>query len=210
MRRLIGIVCIATLTVACGSSSTTSATPNSKATPTTSQSALLVFTNWTPDPKVSNGPEPGYKPAFTGLTSHDIKSASAAIGTVGIFRVVNVSFTSRGADLFKQLTRNNVAACPGDSRSDTSADCAQRHLGIWLDLMQADIDNWHDPTYAAKVSQPFDLDCLAHLTATTGCPKLVSNPVILQEIYGGNTEIGVFTKQIAQELADAINSTVHG
>ncbi|HYM97242.1 MAG TPA: hypothetical protein VET26_08075, partial [Candidatus Sulfotelmatobacter sp.] len=36
----------------------------------------LVYTKWVPDSKVTNGPEPGYKPAFVGLTGDDISSAN--------------------------------------------------------------------------------------------------------------------------------------
>jgi preprotein translocase subunit SecD len=201
VQRLLSVVCLAGLAVACQSSL---ATP----TPTTSRSHVLVFTKWVPDGHAGNGVEPGYKPAFTGLTSHDIQKASASIDTMGTTWVVNVTFTPRGADLFKQLTRNDVAACPpGDPNTLAGANCAQRHLGIWLDLTQKDIDSWDDPTYAAKVSQPFDLECLAGGAAATTCPKFVSNPVAFQEIYGGSAAIAGFsTEASAKSLADAINS----
>ncbi|MGH7763211.1 MAG: hypothetical protein ACREOM_02190, partial [Candidatus Dormibacteraceae bacterium] len=39
----------------------------------------LVYTKWVADSKVTNGPEPGYKPAFVNLTGDDISSASASI-----------------------------------------------------------------------------------------------------------------------------------
>jgi len=201
-KRLTGIVCVATLAVACGSSPTSSAPPSAQATPTTSLSVQLVFTNWAPDPNVISGPEPGYKPALTGLTAHDIRRATAAIDMTGSDWVINVLFTSRGADLFGQLTRDNVAAC-----TSPNTDCAERHLAIWLDLTQTDIANWDDPSYAAKVSHPFDFACLAHTTATNVCPKFVSDPVTLQEIDGGSVAIAAgFTQQSAAELANAINS----
>src|SRR6266567_9229075 len=73
----------------------------------------LVYTKGVPDAKVTGGPEPGYKPAFAGLTGDDIQSATAVIDQNGIGWVVNVVFTSSGADLFSRLTRDNVAACPG-------------------------------------------------------------------------------------------------
>jgi len=202
VQRLIGIVCTAALAVACG--------PTTKATPTTSQNVLLVFTNWSPDPKVSGGPEPGYKPAFTGLTAHDIQSASAAPVAIGDYWVVNVSFTPHGADLFRKLTRDSVAACHGDPVTNPTHYCAQRHLGIWLGLSQTDINNWDDPTYATRVSQQFDLSCLTHMTTTSVCPKLVTNPVTLQEIDGGKAAIAVLPKQDANDLANAINSTLRG
>ncbi len=119
--------------------------------------------------------------------------------------VINVSFTLRGRELLRQLTRDNVQACPGPSQ-----DCPQRHLAIWLDLSQTDIDNWSDPTYATKVSQPYDLGCLAHRTASVVCPKLLADPTIRDEIAGGTTMIASnLTKQSATELANSINSTAH-
>ena len=163
---------------------------------------MVVFTKWVPDRNAGNGPEPGYKPAFTGLTSHDIQRASVGADSTGTLGVVNVTFTPRGAELFKQLTRDSVTACP-------SADCAQRHLAIWLDLTQKDVDSWDDPAFAAKVSQPFDLSCLAHVTAATVCPKLLSNPITLQEIDGGSAQIAAVSKQDANALVDAINSASH-
>ncbi len=56
----------------------------------------LVYTKWVPDTKVTGGPEPGYKPAFTGLTGDNIQSATAVIDQNGIGWVVNVVFTSSG------------------------------------------------------------------------------------------------------------------
>lgn len=199
---LFGLACVACMAVACQTAPSSSVAPSNAATPTASRSPLLVFTKWVADPNANNGPEPGFKPAFTGLTSHDIQGASAAIDASGSSWVVNVSFTLRGKDLFAQLTRDNVAACPNPGPV-----CSQRHLGIWLDLTQTDIDRWDDPAYAAKVSQPLDMSCLARTSATTVCPKLVSDPVTLQEIYGGTTAIVVGTEQFAKELAKAINST---
>lgn len=120
---------------------------------------------------------------------------------------MNISFTPRGATLFAKLTRDNVAAC---SSGPMNATCAQRHLGIWLDLTQADIDNWTEPTYAAKVSQPYDLACLTQASPATVCPKFVTNPITLQEITGGHAQIGCpCTQQSANELAAAINSERH-
>src|SRR6266704_4795975 len=81
----------------------------------------LVYTKWVKDDKVTAGPEPGYKPELTGLTGDDIASANASIDQSGVAWVVNVTFTSRGADLFDKLTRENVAACPGDSNTDPNA-----------------------------------------------------------------------------------------
>jgi preprotein translocase subunit SecD len=193
---------MAGLAVACQSGPISSVAPRP-----TSEGLLVVYTKWVPDANAVAGPEAGYKPALTGLTSHDIKRATASIDSMGTSWVVNVTFTSRGADLFKQLTRDNVAACPsGGGDTIFGTNCAGRHLGVWLDLTQTDIDNWDDPAYAAKVSQPYDLDCLAHMTATSTCPKLLMDAVTLQEIDGGTAQVGVATRQDANSLADAINS----
>jgi len=167
----------------------------------------LVYTKWVADTKVTNGPEPGYKPDFTGLTGDDISSASAAIDSTGTSWVVNIGFTSKGATTFDNLTRDNVAACPGDPNTSATANCPQRHLAIWLDLTQKDIDNWEDPTYVSKVQQPYDAACLAAQTETTVCGKLLTDPITIQEIAGGNATIsGSFTQQSANDLATGINS----
>jgi preprotein translocase subunit SecD len=170
----------------------------------------LVYTKWVADTKVTGGPEPGYKPAFTGLTGDDISSATAAIDQSGLGWVVNIVFTSRGADLFSNLTTANVAACPGDPNTVATANCAQRHLTIWLDLTQKDIDNWEDPTYVSKISQNYDTGCLATAKPDTVCPKLLVDAVTLQAITGGNAVISGggngFTQSAAQDLATGINA----
>jgi hypothetical protein len=168
---------------------------------------VLTFTNWVWDPKVVNGPEPGYRPAFTGLTSADVSSATAALDATGTTWVVDVRFTQRGAQLFSALTKANVAACPGDPASTATANCPQRHLTIWLDLTQTDLDNWHDYAYVAQVSALFDLKCLARKPAQAICPKFVSDPITLTEIDGGRMQIaGGFGEQDAQALASALNA----
>jgi preprotein translocase subunit SecD len=167
----------------------------------------LVYTTWVADAKVTSGPEQGYKPALTKLTGDDIQSATAAIDQQGVQWVVNVSFTSRGAGIFDDLTRANVAACPGDPATLPATCAPLRHLGIWLNLTQADIDNWEDPAYASKVSLPYDTGCLAAGAPNTICGKLLTDPVTIQEISGGNATIsGNFTQQSAQDLATGINA----
>jgi preprotein translocase subunit SecD len=167
----------------------------------------LVYTKWVADSKVTNGPEPGYKPAFVGLTGDDISSATAAIDQSGVGWVVNVGFTSRGAGVFADLTRANVAACPGDPGTSASASCAGRHLAIWLDLNQKDIDNWEDPAYVTKVTGAYDTGCLATASATTVCGKFLTDPVTIQEIDGGQATIsGQFTQQSATDLATGISA----
>ncbi|TMB79862.1 MAG: protein translocase subunit SecD [Chloroflexi bacterium] len=167
----------------------------------------LVYTKWVPDAKVTAGPEPGFKPALTGLTGDDISAASATIDSTGTSWVVNITFTGSGATKFDNLTRDNVAACPGDSATSAAANCAQRHLAIWLDLTQKDIDNWEDPTFAGKVSSPYDSGCLAAQTPDTVCGKFLTDPVTREEIAGGQAQIsGSFTQQSATDLATGINS----
>jgi len=167
----------------------------------------LVYTKWVADANVTNGPEPGYKPAFVGLTGDDISSATAAIDQTGVSWVVNISFTSAGANTFANLTRANVAACPGDPTTVATANCPERHLTIWLDLTQQDIDNWENATYVAKVTQPYDTGCLATASASTVCGKFLTDPITIQEIDGGQATIsGTFTQQSAQDLATGITA----
>ncbi|TMD17080.1 MAG: protein translocase subunit SecD [Chloroflexi bacterium] len=167
----------------------------------------LVYTKWVKDVKVTGGPEPGYKPALTGLTGDDISNATATIDQTGTSWVVNITFTSAGATKFDTLTRDNVAACPGDSTTVASANCAERHLTIWLDLTQADIDHWEDSSYVAKVSATYDPACLAAQAPGTICGKFLTDPITREEIAGGQAQIsGSFTQQSATDLATGINS----
>lgn len=148
---------------------------------------------------MTNGPQPGYRPALTGLTGHDVQSASASVGSDGASWVVNITFTPHGSDLFRTLTHNNVNAC-----ANPSAGCAQRHLPIWFDLTQADVDRWEDPSFVNKAAQLFDLRCLDRATATDVCPKLIADPVTLTVISGGHLAIGGFSEQTAAAVANAI------
>jgi preprotein translocase subunit SecD len=167
----------------------------------------LVYTKWVADSKVTNGPQPGYKPALVGLTGDDISSASAAIDQTGVSWVVNVSFTSAGADKFATLTRANVAACPGDPGTSQSANCPERHLTIWLDLTQADINNWESADYVSKVASPYDTQCLATAAVGTVCGKFLTDPITIQEIDGGQAQIsGSFTQASANDLATGISA----
>jgi preprotein translocase subunit SecD len=162
----------------------------------------LVYTKWVPDSKVTGGPEPGYKPQLTGLTGDDIQSANAAIDQTGTSWVVNLAFTAHGATTFDNLTRDAVAACSGAAN-----DCPQRHLTIWLDLTQNDIDNWEDASYVGKVSSQYDPGCLATQISGTVCGKFLTDPTTIQEIAGGNAVIqGAFTQGTANDLAAGINS----
>ena len=162
----------------------------------------LTYTKWVKDDKVQAGPQPGYKPALTGLTGDDISSSTATIDQNGTSWVVNVQFTSAGASKFDNLTRDAVAACPGAGQ-----DCPQRHLTIWLDFTQKDIDNWEDPSYVAKLSTRYDPGCLAAQGPDTVCGKFLTDPTTVEEIAGGQAQIsGQFTQQSAQDLATGINS----
>jgi protein-export membrane protein SecD len=167
----------------------------------------LVYVKWVPDAKVTNGPEPGYKPALTGLTGDDITSAVATIDPSGTQWVVSIQFGSRGSGIFDQLTRANVAACPGDPGTDPNANCAQRHLAIFLDLTQKDIDQWDNADYVGKVSGKYDPECLATQTTSKVCGKFLTDPVTNEEISGGAAQIsGGFTQATAQDLATGINA----
>ena len=168
----------------------------------------LVYTKWVKDAKVTAGNEPGYKPAFVGLTGDDIASASPSVDpNSGVGWVVNIGFTSHGSDVFGKLTTANVAACPGDPNVDATASCPERHLASWLDLTQNDIDHWEDATYATTTSGFYNPACLAAGGSTALCPKLLVNAVTIQPILGGQAVIsGNFTQQSAIDLATGINA----
>jgi preprotein translocase subunit SecD len=167
----------------------------------------LVYTKWVKDAKVTAGPVPGYRPALTGLTGDDIQSATASIDPNGTAWGVNISFNSAGADKFAKLTRANVAACPGNTDTDASAQCPERFLTIWLNLTQTDIDHWTDADYVAKLQRPYDPACLAAAKPGVVCGKLLTNPITREEITGGQAVIsGNFTQQSAQDLATGINA----
>jgi preprotein translocase subunit SecD len=167
----------------------------------------LVYTKWVADAKVTGGFLPGYRPQLTGLTGDDIASASASIDpTSGIGWVVNVNFTQHGSDLFGKLTTANVAACSGDP-STVAGSCPERHLTIWLDLTQNDINHWEDATYATTVSGNYDSNCLATKGPDATCPKFLVDANTIQPILGGQAFIsGNFTQASAVDLATGINS----
>ena len=163
----------------------------------------LVYAKWVPDGKVSNGPMPGYKPQLVPLTGDDIQSASASLDQNGVQWVVNLTFTSRGADEFSKLTRDNVAACPGDPDTDPNAQCNGRYLSIWLGLTNDDISHWEDANFVAATSRPWDSTPVAGQPQ----PKFLTNPITKEEIDGGQAVIsGAFTQQSATDLATGINS----
>jgi hypothetical protein len=158
-----------------------------------------VYTKWVPDANVYGGPQVGYKPSMTGLSGGDIATVTARndTNTTSGGWLVDITFTPRGRDLFAALTRDNVAACPGDATIDNNATCPQRHLTMWLGLTQADIDRWEDATYAGAVSQPW---------GSGG--KLLGDLLTLTEVDGGEVLVtGNFTQKDAQDLVAAIHPT---
>ncbi|HEY2599002.1 MAG TPA: protein translocase subunit SecD [Candidatus Dormibacteraeota bacterium] len=167
----------------------------------------LVYTKWVKDAKVTAGPQPGYKPALTGLTGDDIASANPSLDPNGVGWVVNISFTSHGSDLFGKLTTANVAACPGDPAVSTTASCPERRLTIWLDLTQNDINHWEDSAYATTVSGTYDPNCLATKGPNATCPKFLVDANTIQPILGGQAYIsGGFNQASATDLATGINA----
>src|SRR2546429_7593319 len=154
-----------------------------------------------------NGYQAGYKAALTELTGDSFSCATTTIDSTGTSWVVNIQFTSAGATKFDNLTRENVNACPGDTTTSLTANCAQRHLAIWLDMTQADIDHWDDASYVAKVASPYDAACLASQTPDKVCGKLLTDPITREEIAGGQAQIsGSLTQQTAHDLATGINA----
>jgi preprotein translocase subunit SecD len=152
------------------------------------QSAHLDFVTWVPATKATAiGEAPaGYKPKKAGLGSEQVTGATSGLDSNGLQYQVNLSFNSDGASTFGTLTTNAVNSCADD--------CATRHIAIFQDLTQSDIDNWDK--VEAKVALP-----------PSQGGKLLTNPRIIQPIPGGQAQItGNFTQQSASDLAAAINS----
>ena len=163
---------------------------------TTRVSSSLVYTKWVADTNVTGGPEIGYKPSMTGMSGDDVASVTSNKDPNAAEWVIDLTFTSRGRDLFANLTRDNVAACPGDPSTDNKAVCPQRYLAMWLGLTQTDIDQWEDPAAVAPVSKPWPSG------------KLLANLLTLQVIDGGEVEItGSYTQKEADGLVAAIQPT---
>jgi hypothetical protein len=167
----------------------------------------LVYTTWVADAKVTGGPEPGFKPALTELTGQHVTSATAFQDPSDSSWNLDLVFDPRGTQLLSDLTRANVAACPGDSNTDVKAQCAERYLTLWLGLTQADIDNWESLSYAADTSGPLDVGCPARSSPSAVCGKLIVNAITLEQIDGGEVLIGgSFTQTDAEELAKTIQT----
>ncbi|HUZ89248.1 MAG TPA: protein translocase subunit SecD [Candidatus Acidoferrales bacterium] len=161
------------------------------------RTAQLITTKWVPDASITNGPYPGFKPQITPLKSDMLTGANASLDqSTGTAWVVNVTFNSQGAAEFGSLT---TAAYNALSACGTASSCPQNHITEWLDLTQADINNWN--TDAAQLYQP------ASTGSGSAGGKLVTDPVIQQAITGGQAVIsGTFTQQSAKDLATLLNS----
>jgi hypothetical protein len=163
----------------------------------------IVYAKWVKDGNVIGGAKNGYRPQLTGVTGREIVRAAANRSSFGSGWVVDITFTPRGRQLFAELTRENVAACPGDPATNPAARCSERYLGIWMGLTQKDVDRWEEPGYANLMSRLW----VSGSTADPR-PKLLSDPITLQEVSGGSVEIsGALTDQEAQQLARAVNKT---
>jgi preprotein translocase subunit SecD len=147
--------------------------------------ARLVVTTWTKDPSFIDAPYPGYRPQVTPLTSDMITNAQVVRNSDGDI-VVQVKFDSRGTEIFRNLTAQAAAACP-------QSDCPQRHVTMWLDLTQDDVDHWNQRAH--NLYRPFYQG-----------GKLLTDPVVRAPITGGSAQIpGNFTEQQAEDLAHRLN-----
>jgi preprotein translocase subunit SecD len=162
----------------------------------------LVITTWVADSSITNGPNPGYRPQMTKMTSDMLTSASASLDpNGGTAWVVNFQFNSTGANIFSQLSTQAYNACG----SSGTGSCPQSHITNWLDLTQDDIDNWN--ARANALYQPFDENCQPDPASGKVCGKLLSDPFIQQPITGGQGFIqGNFSQQSATDLATSLNS----
>lgn len=160
----------------------------SKAQSVIGQTAQLVTTTWVKDASITNGPFPGYKPKISALRADMVTGATAGLDPQsGTSWVVNVTLNSAGAAIFGTLSTNAYNACPGGS-------CPELHVTNWLNLDQADIDNWNQN--ANQLYTPFNQG-----------GKLLTDPVIQQPITGGQFFIsGSFTQSTAKDLAVLLNS----
>ena len=151
----------------------------------------LVITTWVKDATITNGPFPGYKPQQTKMTADMLQSANAGLDpNGGTGWVVNFQYNATGAGIFSNLSTAAYNACGANG----TGSCPESRITNWLDLDQADIDNWNDR--ANQLYQPFD---------TGG--KLLSDPYIQSPITGGNGYIsGSFSELSAKDLATSLNS----
>ena len=151
----------------------------------TAPPAAFVITTWVKDPSVVNGPYPGYRPQMTLMYRGTLASVRPAKvvrePSGGDYWVVQFTLDSEGAQVFGSLTRAAAAACAGD--------CPERHLAMWLDLTQDDVDNWNERA------------TVAYRPVSQG-GKLLSDPYILSPVTSGQGFIqGNFSQQEATTLA---------
>lgn len=161
-----------------------------------SKQAHLDFVTWIADPNAPGGYQvgKGFRPQKSGLGSEQITSANASLDSTGTQWQVNLNFNSDGAGRFGTLTQNAINACPGDPNGDQAANCDQRHIAIFEDLTSQDLANWD--SREATLTLPPDQG-----------GKMLTNPVILSQISGGQAQItGNFSQSSAQTLAVQINS----
>ncbi|HEY7198600.1 MAG TPA: hypothetical protein VIC57_00230 [Candidatus Dormibacteraeota bacterium] len=154
--------------------------------PASAPPAKLVVTTWVRDPSVTGGPFPGYRPRMTSITPDMVASASAAPDPNGGHDwIVSFSFDARGARIFREITTVAAVAC-GPSGPGS---CPEGRVTDWLDLTQADIDDWD--ARADLLYQP-----------AAGGGKLLSDPYIVAPITGGQGYIeGAYTRDQATALA---------
>ena len=156
------------------------------------KTAKLITTIWVKDANSKSGPEPGYKPQISPLSSDMVTNASAQLDQNGVAWTVQLTFNSQGSDIFGKLTTTAFNAC-------STSDCPERHIAEWLNLTPEDIARWDEPGFSDQVSAPTSLN-----------GKLLTNPVIQQAITGGTAVISGgspgFTQQSAKDLATQLNS----
>lgn len=156
--------------------------------PGTAAPARLVVTTWTKDPSFDDSPYPGYRPAMTAFDSSMVTQARVEQTWYGD-TVVQVTFDSRGAEIFRNLTAQALAACPRQ-------DCPQRHLTMWIDLTQDDVDHWNQRAH--ELYRPFYRG-----------GKLLTDPAVTSANPGANGSsvqiAGNFNQQQAEDLAHRLN-----
>lgn len=157
------------------------------------KTAQLVITTWVADPTVTGGAQPGYRPKLSGINSDSLTSATASLDQNGLNWAVNTTFNGTGSEQYGKITTDAYNSCPTDPNG-----CPTRHITFWLDLTQDDINQWQDAAVANKLSANVN-------SGATG--KLLTDPVIINPITGGNGQItGNFTQQQAKDLATLLNS----
>lgn|GEM_PF-2904422 len=165
----------------------------------------VVYGTWVADPGASAGPHPGYRPALTDVSGGHITYVGVTKDSNGTDWDVELQFDSTGAAALSDVSRKAIAACPGDINTDTSANCSERFVAIWLGLTAADISRWDDSFYATDISRPTDSACIEYETQNL-CGKLVTDTIIEQPLDGGDVVITIGTQQDAQALADIIQA----